>query len=228
MIDGDQTMPAVAMSNMSESNGGFVVAWQSVEIAEPYGIVYRIYTRRFDSSGSPMSESRVMNSYDQEPQTNPTVAVSPEGNFVVAWEHFEYPMPSGTPDIHADVFLESSDEYVGEFLACSSTSRGGEQPTAAMDAEGDFVLAWHRQDFGDNLDKLEIVARLFKAPAEPTTQDFRVNDIVAGPSGGFDDREPTVAMSEKGNFVVAWQTQDTILTPYPDGEPGFAIFAAAL
>jgi len=174
-IDGDQTMPAVAMSNVTGSNGGFVVAWQTIEIADPYDIVYQVYTRRFSATGSPINEDRQMNSFDSVPATNPAVAMSPDGSFVVVWEGGASETTGG---VLADVYTASTDGYAGEFLAPSATTRQAIQPTVAMNAEGDFVVAWHCDNFGDDLDKRDIIARLFKAPAEPTTTDFRVNNPI--------------------------------------------------
>ncbi|MDJ0763656.1 MAG: DUF4215 domain-containing protein [Myxococcota bacterium] len=77
-----QDMPAVAMA----ADGRFVVAWQS---GGQDGDGYGIYAQRYDGDGSPVGDEFQVNTYTTGSQDLPTIAMSPEGRFVIAWSSYE-------------------------------------------------------------------------------------------------------------------------------------------
>ena len=69
--------------------------------------------------------------------------------------------------------------------------------TIAMDANGNFVVVWssYLQDGSSN----GIFGQRFKADGSPIGGEFQVNTTTSG-----NQTEPSVAMDDRGNFVVAW------------------------
>jgi hypothetical protein len=74
-----QRLPAVA----SDSNGGFVVVWQSFWV--PGDITGSIQGQRFSADGSGLGSEFTVNTYTWTAQTSPRVASDALGNFVVVW-----------------------------------------------------------------------------------------------------------------------------------------------
>ena len=74
----DQIFPSVAM----DSNGDFVVTWQS---NGQDGSNYGIYGQRYNSSGVAQGGEFQVNTYTTSDQIFPSVAMDSDGDFVVTW-----------------------------------------------------------------------------------------------------------------------------------------------
>ncbi|MGH7177184.1 MAG: SdrD B-like domain-containing protein, partial [Tepidisphaeraceae bacterium] len=127
----------------------------------------------------------------------PAVAVDADGDFVVAWVHFFY-SPSS---IRAQRFNAAGVPQGEEFIVTSTGIGVSFGPTAApsvaMDADGDFVIVWPSY-FTDG-SNLGIRARRYDSQGVPQGGEFQVNTYTTG-----DQWDSSVAMSEEGDFVVAW------------------------
>ncbi|MGH8631791.1 MAG: hypothetical protein ACREU7_13640, partial [Burkholderiales bacterium] len=85
----------------------------------------------------------------------------------------------------------------GEIPVNTTTSNSQDNAAVAMDADGDFVVAWvsNSQDGSG----YGVFARRFNVDGTPATAEFRVNTETADDQFG-----PAVAMDADGDFVVAW------------------------
>ncbi len=151
-----------------------------------------------------------VNSYTSSTQRSPSVAIDPNGNFVVAWNSFNQ---DGSSDgIFAQRFDNSAIPQGSEFQVNSYTSDIQYSPSVAIDTNGNFVVAWHsnNQD-GSNYG---IFAQRFDQSANPLGSEFQVNSFTNSAQ-----RDPSVAIDPNGNFVVAWHSDNQ------DGS-NYGIFAA--
>src|SRR5262249_22513131 len=85
-LPGDQQSPGVS----TDASGGFVVVWQS---GSSYGSgpaqdgsLSGVFGRRFGPSGTPLGGEIPVNATTRGPQLNASVAISPGGSFVAAFE----------------------------------------------------------------------------------------------------------------------------------------------
>ncbi len=69
--------------------------------------------------------------------------------------------------------------------------------SVAMDASGNYVVVW--ESVGQDGDLSGTYAQLYNADGTTNGAEFRVNITTTG-----NQREPTVAMDDAGNFVVVW------------------------
>lgn len=76
--DADQFFPSVAM----DGSGRFVVMWES---AEQDGSGYGIIGQSFDSSGERIGGEFQANTYTEDFQFDPSIAMNASGDFVVVW-----------------------------------------------------------------------------------------------------------------------------------------------
>src|SRR4029434_4310587 len=99
-----------------------------------------IVGRRYDSGGSPLGTEFQVNSYTTEQQSDPVIAVAPDGNFVVVWSSY------GQDGSHFGVFgqrFASSGSSVGtEFQVNTYTTARQIDPAVAIAADGSFAVAW--------------------------------------------------------------------------------------
>ncbi len=187
---GNQEFPVVAM----DAAGDFVVAWQSYgEDGSQYGI----YAQRYNASGAAAGGEFLVNSYVTGQQMLPSVAMDFEGDFVVAWESNDE--DGGGFGIYAQQFNSSGVAQGSQFQVNSYTAGDQRRPAVAMDAAGDFVIAW--QSSGEDLSGYGVYAQRYNASAVAQGSEFLVNTYTTG-----DQRFAAAAMDADGDFVITWSS----------------------
>jgi hypothetical protein len=149
-LTADHSRPAIA----ADADGDFVVVWQNYDDFGSYGV----YARRFTAAGRSIGGEVVVNAATPGQQTDPSVSVDADGDFVVTWQSSSGQAES---DLYARRFDAAGVARGSEFrvFPISGGFRGQRLPAAAMDADGDFVVAWEaRQEAGGQLD---VFARRF-------------------------------------------------------------------
>jgi Bacterial Ig-like domain/Dockerin type I domain len=200
-----QRFPSVAM----DADGDFVITWESYA---QDGSQEGVYAKRYNAQGVPQpspsgaGEFRV-NTTTAGRQSRPDAAMDADGDFVIAWSG-----NGGDSSVFAQRFTAAGIPAGGELAVSTPTPAPLEThvaPAVAMDADGDFVVAWE----GDPLGTYHIYARRYNAAGEPAGAEFRVSTFQDGIRGWA-----AASMSAAGDFVVAWHgsVQDT---------SGFGIFA---
>jgi hypothetical protein len=183
VVRGNQNLPAVAM----DARQGFVVAWQSLVAGN-----FVIRARLFDARGEARSDEITITPETGDNHGAAAVAMDARGNFVVAWES----SIKGSYEIRARRF-DADGKAQSEELAVNTASAGSQRaPCLAMDAGGNFVVAWRTNLAGS----YELRARRFSASGAAQGDEFAVNARTAG-----DQLAPAVAMDDDGDFVVAWE-----------------------
>jgi hypothetical protein len=176
-----QYEPAIA----TDASGSFVVVWES---RSGEGDGFGIFAQRYDATGNPLGGEFLVNTVTAGDQRHASVAAAPVGEFVVVW------------DSQASVFGQRYDSegkrVGGQFLVnAPRPEEGASEPSTAMDASGDFVVAW----LGPDGDYTGVFARLFDAAGEPKGSQFQVNTYTTNWS-----ITPSVARDASGPFVVTW------------------------
>jgi uncharacterized repeat protein (TIGR01451 family) len=119
------------------ADGDFVVAWRSWgQNEEEEGV----YAQRYTSDGTPNGGEFMVNTYSTSGQDYPSVAMDSDGDFVIAWT-------SGGQDgdeggVYAQRYNSDGTPDGGEFRVNTYTTGAQGYASAAMDADGDFVVAW--------------------------------------------------------------------------------------
>jgi Ca2+-binding RTX toxin-like protein len=176
----------------------YVVVWAS----QPFGEI-DIYAQRFNAQGSPLGPISLINTTTDLRQSNPSIAMDDQGNYVIAWSTAISPI---TPHYHvvaARRFAADGTPLGPEFYMSESPTpvTGVTQPQIAMDADGDFVVVWQQSLSAG------IVAQLFHQDGSRNGNQISVSSQIA-PSGGSYGDSYDVAMDGSGNFLVSWITPD--------------------
>ncbi len=123
-----QFSPSVSM----DSAGNFVVVWS----------YYYLYGQRFAADGSPIGDQLDVDD-DSWPHGYPSVAMNAGGEFVVVWHDND---PYGTDTwgwrVNAKRYNSSGTLIDGPFQINTYTTDQQRYPAVAIDAAGDFVVAW--------------------------------------------------------------------------------------
>ncbi len=176
----DQMNSAVAMS----PDGKSVICWQHKN-----GAIWDIKAQRYDSSGNAqggeISVALVTNN-----QEKPAIAMDSSGNFVVVWEE----STGASRDVFFQRFDANGNPAAGQVNA---TPWGFDQtvPSVGMDSSGNFTIAF-QHDLGGTNDNITCVK-------------YRQDGVYLGTdsvaTGANDERIPSIAMNQSGDFAVSWQ-----------------------
>ncbi|MBN3961089.1 cadherin-like domain-containing protein [Nostoc sp. NMS8] len=143
-----------------------------------------------------MTEFQV-NTYINNSQSNSTVAIDPNGNFVISWQSFG--QDTDKNGIYAQRYNSAGVAQGVEFRVNSTTSGDQNNPTIAIDAAGDFIISWTGQD----TDKNGIYAQRYNSAGVAQGSEFRVNSTTLG-----NQNNSTIAIDAVGDFVISWTGQD--------------------
>ncbi|MEH2060844.1 MAG: cadherin-like domain-containing protein [Nostoc sp.] len=155
-----------------------------------------------------MNELRV-NSTISNNQSNSTVAIDTNGDFVISWQSFG--QDGDKYGIYAQRYNSSGVAQGNEFKVNSTTIGDQKNPTIAMDTGGDFVISW-QSNLQDG-DKYGIYAQRYNSAGVAQGSEFKVNTTTTS-----NQKNPTIAMDTGGDFVISWQSN------LQDGS-GYGIYA---
>lgn len=181
-----------------DANGNFVVIWESDHATS--GVSDNIYGQRYDASGTAQGSNFIVNTTTAGDQDIADVAMDDAGNFVVVWRGETSP-GSNSFDIYGRRFDSAGSALAGEFRVNSSTTGNDQHPTLAMNAGGDFVVAWDETSGFD----ADIRAQRYNYAGTAQGGEISVTSTTS-----YGQQLANIAMDAGGNFVVTWSssTQD--------------------
>ncbi|MFN8711062.1 MAG: hypothetical protein ACK50J_30695, partial [Planctomyces sp.] len=138
-----------------------------------------------------------VNSTTVNNQENPSVATDADGDFVVAWQSLG--QDGSNFGIFAQRYNSAGVPMGGEIPVNTTTVNNQQNPSVAMDADGDFVVTW--QSYLQDGSSFGIYAQRYNAAGVPQGSEFPVNTTTANSQA-----RPVVAMDADGDFVVTWQS----------------------
>ena len=202
-LSDNQTEASVAM----DANGNFVVVWTSDGNLDGDG--KGIFAQRFDASGTKLGAEVGVNTTSAQDQVQAAVAMDANGNYVVVWSS-DRQDPDGSKGVYGQRYNAVGVAQGGEFRINSTAAGDQVSPSVAMNANGDFTVAWTSNQSGT----LDVYARRYNAAGTALGAEMLVNTTLAG-----QQTEASVAMDASGNFIVVWTADQNL-----DGD-GKGVFA---
>jgi hypothetical protein len=204
---GTQIGPSIAM----DPSGRFVVTWHGLG---QDGIHLGVFAQQYNASGQPVAgynfdgqpaegEFRVNTHTANNQEGYRSIAMAPDGRFVVAWRGHDgtdwgisaqrYDA-SGQPLAGYNLDGQRTD---GEFRVNKHTPSIELNPSIAMAPDGSFVVAW--QSYGQDGRDWGIYAQRYDAAGQPVGNEWVVNTSTVGAH-----QLPSIAVAHDGSFVIAW------------------------
>jgi len=184
--------PAVAM----DSDGDFVITWVG---ESGYS---GIYAQRFNAQGETQGAELQVNTLEYS-QSSPSIAMDSDGDFVITWTRFVSLQDDTLEEIYAQRYNAAGVAQGSEFKVNTYTRWTQDQPSVAMDSDGDFVIAWHdgyySSYYGSALVPFEIYAQRYNTQGKALGEHFQVSTLTT-----VNHVNPSVAMDNDGDFVIAW------------------------
>ena len=128
-----QEFPSVAM----DSDGDFVISWSSYS---QDGSNYGVYAQRYDNTGVGVGSEFQVNTYTDNFQNSSSVAMDNDGDYIVTWNS-RY-QDGSFYGIYAQRYDNTGATVGGEFQVNTYTTGSQLAPSATMDTDGNFVVAW--------------------------------------------------------------------------------------
>ncbi|MEM7481436.1 MAG: hypothetical protein AAF481_09695 [Acidobacteriota bacterium] len=204
-----------------DAEGGSLVVWTNLR----YGISARYFPARGEAS---RDLNLVTNRWiDQNPgegtvfiRKDPTVAFHPSGDFYLFWTEetsylrasiFREDITIFSQDILGQRFRVDGTPVTGRFRVNRNRDTFNTDPEIAMRDNGSFVVVWRsdvrtwqRNGFRPGPSQTEgIFGRLYRRGGAAAGPAFKIDDDPAGRT----TKNPAVAITGNGRFLVAWQRQ---------------------
>ena len=176
-----------------EANGDFVVAWSS---SFQDGSDYGVFLRRFNSSGIGIGAELQVNTFTENAQLGPQVAMDADGDFVVVWVGSRDGDSFG---VFGRRFASGGSPLASEFQVNAHTLDTQTSPAIAMNRGGAFVVAW--QSYNQDGAGQGIFGRRFTSGGTGYGE-FKANTHTID-----DQSQPAVGMRGDGAFVVTWHSE---------------------
>jgi hypothetical protein len=192
---GDQAAPAVAKA----ADGRFVVVWQS---QDQDGSGNGIFAQRYSATGVPEGGLIDVNTTTLGDQSQPAVAMGEDGRFVVVWQG---DAGDGTTNIYAQRFDAAGNPVGLEFQVNQFTALDQTTPTVAMNAVGEFAIAWVSSHPAATIPEIDpeksVFFQWYNASGLAVGAEVLAHQYVK------DAQEyPAIGIDAAGNLVLAWQS----------------------
>ncbi len=190
-----QLLPSVAM----DADGDFVVVWESDGSFGTDNDGRSIQAQRYASDGFPVGGEVQVNTYTTAWQGRASVAMDADGDFVVVWVSRD----GAVSDVKGQRYTSDGLPAGGEFQVNTYATLFQDDPSVAMDADGDFVAVWDSSgSSGTDVHFTSIQGQRYASDGSTAGSEFQVNTYTT-----FLQTWPEVASDAAGNFVVVWNSE---------------------
>lgn len=191
---GEQYAGKIAMN----ANGQFVVSWSQWNAS---GSDYLV--KLYQANGSPITPATLIRSTPSN-SIGSDIAIDNQGNFVVTWSEL---ISSNNYDVFARRYASTGAAFGPTFRVNTYTIGLQVSSWAAMNATGNFVIAWtsHGQT---GTYSWNVYGQRYSATGAPLGGEFQVNAETSY-------WQPTlgVALASNNSFVITWDTDNSTTIP---------------
>jgi len=181
-----QFQPVIA----SDADGNFVITWTDERLLEDNDI----FMQCFQSDGNHIGVNvRVNDDVNEALQRNPAIAISSNGEFMIAWEDRRI----GNRSIYAQRFTAQG-ESLGENMLVSDAPQCSSPTIGALDG-GRYLAAW--TDYRDG--NFDVYAQWLENDGQAIGSAFKVNDD----TGSARQFYPAIATGQGGHIVITWKDE---------------------
>jgi len=207
---GSQENPRVALFK----GGGAVFVWQGGKPSFQH-----IYARFVNASNTFTTGDVLVNTFSNNFQVNPAIAVLNNSNVVVVWSSWNQASSNSMRDVYAQILSPSGAKVGGEFLVNQTTAFNQRSPGVTALAGGGFVVTWVSEQqrvtapsWGTNstaslavnlpAPSVDVYARVFNNAGTAAGGEFLANTD-SNPCAS-----PAVASDNSGGFLITWAASD--------------------
>lgn len=192
-----------------DGNGNYTVVWKS-EAGANLQNKSDIYLQHFLANDTKSGTEVMVNAAMEGEQEKPAVAVNASGKGVVVWASLS--AATTGYDIYGRM-INNGVPQGDEFLINTTTANTQNNPSVAVNAAGEFVVAWDSW-YQDGSDR-GVSAQMFNANGTKNGSEFRVNETTA-----YSQARPVVEYFPNGNILFVWESYK----PAPPIPAGYDVY----
>jgi hypothetical protein len=190
-----QNCPDIGM----DSQGNFVIVWHSWD---EDGGDRGVYAQRFKYDGTKIGGQFLVNTFTKFSQCMPTIAMNPDGKFIIAWQSWGQDDTTTTYyvdyGIYAQMFNEDGTKKGKEIHVNTTTDDDQFYPDVAIDDIGNFIITWTSW-VSNTYNYSEVMAQRFDKDGNKIGGEFIVNTTLTEYQW-----LSSVILNNDGSFVVTW------------------------
>ncbi len=134
---GDQREPSVAM----DADGDYLVTWASLG---QDGSGTGVYAQRYAADGTPHGTETRINTTTLGDQREPSVAMDADGDYLITWASLG--QDGSGWGVYAQRYAADGTPHGTETRINATTLDHQHEPSVAMDADGDLLVAWSSEN----------------------------------------------------------------------------------
>ncbi|VXD01349.1 conserved hypothetical protein [Enterobacterales bacterium 8AC] len=179
------------------ADGTFVVAWASAEAGNCIRTAH--YGYKYDANGQVIGTVQIGGEHVVTPNPGatytsfPSITALEDGGYLVTWR-------KGDSSMVSRQYNANDQPVTGEVLIGSSVQTGSGTVSTTL-TNGQVTVAYSTQDGGYNLN---IMVKIYDPVTHTYSQGFIANQTLPGVQGS-----PSITALANGNFIVAWDNDDT-------------------
>lgn len=164
-----------------------------------------VLLRILDVDGTSLKGPVKINTYDDNKQDYPHVAVSADGSFVVVWQSAEEPEPGDgfyRKIIRSQAFDSDGNPTESEQILSTLQTLASGDATADVAAlnGGGYAVVWSSANTAGGDSNVSIQGRVLNSAGNPAGPQFQVNSS----NGAGSEQDCSVAGLSDGGFVATW------------------------
>jgi hypothetical protein len=176
-----------------DAQGNFVLVWTSYG---QDGSGDGVYGQRYDVNGTKLGSEFRINTHTSGAQYGPSVAIAPNGQFVVVWRSDG--QDGSGEGVYAQRYNADGSKAGGEFRVNTTTANDQTHPIVAMDHAGNFVVVW---DSYSSSTRTDVYFQRYNASGVAQGGETRANTTTSS-----DQEYASLGMDQNGNFVITWSS----------------------
>jgi hypothetical protein len=183
----NQEKPVIA----TNATGRSIVAWSSfTNLSSAYDIRARIFDQNLPQGNEILVNTTTLNS-----QSNPSAAIRPNGEFVIAWDSWN--QDGGDRGVYAQRFDAGGNKVGSEFKANTTTAYSQAKPRVKYFSDGKFIIIW--ESFKQDGSGYGMFGKIFNADGTEFSNEFQINTYTTDYQW-FGD----VEVFDDDSFIAAW------------------------
>ena len=170
----DARLPQQGGGLSQDGAGNLIVTYSASSQQGPANI----YVRRFSAAGEPLGPEVRVNTYQKENPSNPQVAASPDGQFLVVWQ---IPSEDGSDDgIYGRLYSRRGRPVTPELRVNDVTLSAQRFPQVVADRSGNYFVGWDSLHPSSLLIGYEVKGKLYRHDLTPIGGELHLNQSRLG------------------------------------------------
>lgn len=188
-----------------DATGNFIITWWSnLQDGSSPGI----YAQRYDKNGNKLGGEFQVHSSTVLEQSYSTIAIEPDGDFMIAWNSEHLSGTNEVMDIFLQFFESNGNKVGGEIQVNVDTIDNQRAPAITTQKDGHFAIVWQSTNQVNPTSDNDIYHQIYTTTINPNFEKLLIHKTEDQVNTYYNNRQSATAnaMDASGNYVVVWES----------------------